>query len=256
MRIKAALAATAIWAASGCRSQPVEWGEPTSAPADSVAGMTVSADGSVNFVAPPRAPRLPLDSARCEEQSAFARDGSAWYATWYRRRTDESIVVVAARSLDAGVTWSKPGIVDSVDVGGSGCSRPGPSIAAGGGYVHIAYALQAPEGFGVFFAHSMDNAVTFHAPMTVIYGDRLSAVAIAADGMNVAVAYEDPSGTGHRVDLALSRTQGHTFEPRLRASPDEMSAVRPLVAIRDSVIAVSFADGTGNNRVVRVGHIH
>ena len=146
-------------------------------------------------------------------------------------------------------------MVDSVDVGKLGCARPGPSIAASGGYVHIAYSLAAPEGFGVFFAHSMDNTATFHSPIAVIYGDRLSATATAAGGMRVAVAYEDPSGNGHRIDVALSETQGHTFEPRERGSPDEMEAVAPEVALRDSVVALSFVQPSGGGRIIRLGHI-
>src|SRR5258708_12267750 len=118
-------------------------------------------------------------------------------------------------------------MVDSVDVARLGCARPGPSIAASGGYVHVAYSLEAPEGFGVFFAHSMDNTASFHSPITVIYGDRLSATATAAAGMEVAVAYEDPSGDGHRVDLPLSRTQRHTFQPRPRRPPHQLSPAYP-----------------------------
>jgi hypothetical protein len=256
MRIRTALAGVAAFATLGCGTGQVEWGEPTSAPADSAGGLTVSADGTASFAGSPRSPMSPPDRARCEQGTVIAKDGRVWYAAWYRHRADGGVAVVAASSTDFGATWSNAGIVDSLDAGRSGCARPAPAIAASGGDVHVAYALEAPEGFGVFFAHSMDGTRTFHAPLAVIYGDRLSEVAIAADGMNVAVAYEDPSGAGHRVDLALSRTQGHTFEPRVRASPDEMSAVRPAVAIHDSLIAVSFADPAGQSRIVRVGHIH
>jgi hypothetical protein len=197
-----------------------------------------------------------MDSARCDSSIAFAIDGSRWYAAWYRRRADGSVLVVAARSADNGAHWSTPGIVDSVDVGRVGCARPGPSIASSGDYVHVTYSLQAPEGYGVFFAHSMDGAATFHSAIPVIYGDRLSAVAVAADGMTVAIGYEDPGGAGHRVDLALSRTQGHSFEPRQRSSPDEMTAVQPEVAVRGDMVAVSFAGQPATGRIVRIGHLH
>ena len=69
----------------------------------------------------------------------------------------------------------------------------------------------APEGTGVFFAHFMGS----HAPLTgcrSIYGERLVATAIAAEGDRVAVAYEEPNGTRQQVDVALSQTQGHIFE--------------------------------------------
>lgn len=249
------LGVATLVAVAGCGSPLVEWGETTSAPADTVGGLTVSISGTVGFARPARPPRGPVDTAGCEQSIVAARDAGLWYAAWYRRRPDGSITVVAARSADSGRTWSPAGVVDSLDRGSSGCSRPGPSIAVSDGYVHIAYSLQASEGFGVFFAHTMDSTRTFHSAVPVIYGDRLTAVAVAADGADVAVAYEDPGGTGHRVDLALSRTQGHSFEPRVRVSPDEMSALAPEVAIRGSAIALSFVE-PGGGRIMRVGHIH
>ena len=119
----------------------------------------------------------------------------------------------------------------------------------------MAYSLKAPEGYGVFFGHSMDRGRSFHDPMIVVYGDRLSATAIAASGARVAIAYEDPSGSVRRIQLALSKTQGHTFEPREAASPDEMTAVKPRIAIRDTVIALSFAGADSTQRAVRLGYI-
>lgn len=162
---------------------------------------------------------------------------------------------MAAR-LD-GAAWTRPAVVDSLDVGRVGCRRPPPSIVVNGedGYVHITYSLRAPEGFGVFFAHSMDRSLTFHWPMIVVYGDRLVATAIAAHGMRVAIAYEDPSGSAKRIDLAWSETQGHTFERRERGSPDEMTATHPRVAIRDTVIALSFAGADTSQRAIRLGYI-
>jgi hypothetical protein len=250
----AAIAVT--FAASGCMDQVIDWDEPVSATADSVAQLRLSADGSPIFSRPEPSPTPPRDSTRCESGAAFARDGGDWYSAWNRKRSDGTVLVVAARSRDQGASWSKASVVDSVDVARVGCARPGPAIAAADGYVHVAYSLQAPEGFGVFFAHSMDGTATFHSAVPVVYGDRLSSVAVAAQGLNVLVGYENPSGTRYQVDAALSRTQGHTFEPRVRSSPDDMAAVRPDVAIRGNVLAVSFTDPGSKIKIVRVGHIH
>lgn len=255
MRIEQVVIGIALATATACESPAVRWEEPVSAAGDTLGGLAISAVGEVRF-APPESPvALPADSARCERTIAGARDGGRWYAAWFSRRADSTVAVLAARSADSGRTWTKAGMVDSVDVGKLGCARPGPSIVAGDGYVHVAYSLQAPEGFGVFFAHSMDSARTFHSPIPVIYGDRLSATAIGSNGVRVVVAYEDPSGAGHRIDVALSRTQGHTFEPRERGSPDEMAAIRPEVAVRDSTVAVSFVQSAGGSRIIRIGHI-
>jgi hypothetical protein len=176
------------------------------------------------------------------------------YAVWLHRAPGGRVIVLAAGSDDSGRTWRRPGIVDSVDVGTSGCEHPPPSIAASAGYVHIAYSLDAPEGFGVFFAHSMDRTATFHSALPVIYGDRLSSTSVAADGMRVVVAYEDPNGGGHRVAIAVSNTQGHSFDARLRGSMEEMDATRPEIAVRGTTVALSFAAPDGA-RSLRIGHL-
>jgi hypothetical protein len=255
MCLRRVIAYAALAATTGCGSPEVRWDEPVSALGDTLGGLIVRPAEAIEFARPEAPIALPADSARCERRVAVAREGGQWYAAWFRLRADSTVAVISARSADSGRTWSNPGIVDPVDVARVGCARPGPSIAANGGYVHVAYSLEAPEGFGVFFAHSMDSTATFHSPLTVIYGDRLSATATAAAGMEVAVAYEDPSGTGHRIDVALSRTQGHTFEPRERGSPDEMTAVLPEVGVRDSILALSFGQPSGGGRIMRIGHV-
>ena len=191
----------------------------------------------------------------CPYSVASTVDRDRQFSAWLRLRPDSTANVVAAEW--DGRQWTPPAVVDSLDVGKFGCNRPAPSIAVSeaDGYVHVAYSLKAPEGYGVFFAHSMDRGRSFHSPMIVVYGDRLSATAIAAHGTRVAIAYEVPSGTAKRVDVALSNTQGHTFDPREQASPDEMPATHPRIAIRDTVVALSFAGIDSTQRAVRIGII-
>jgi hypothetical protein len=253
MRIELMIAA-ALATATACESPAVRWEEPVMAAGDTLGGIALDTTGGAVFLPVTPGVRAAFDGA-CERSMVSAQDGGQVYATWLSRRTDSTVVVLAARSRDSGRSWSAAATVDSLDVSKVGCNRPGPSIAVGDGYVYIAYSLQAPEGFGVFFAHSMDSARTFHSPLSVIYGDRLSRAAIAADGPRLVVGYEDPSGTGHRIDIALSSTQGHTFQPRVRGSPDEMSALQPEVAIRGGTVALSFAQPAGGPRIIRVGHI-
>jgi hypothetical protein len=251
MLMKALSKAVVLVLVAGCGSTGVLWEEPRSAPGDTLGALILGGEGTVGF-GRLAASAMPADSLRCDGSFVIASEGPRTYAAWLRRRADSTVVVVAARR-DGGNAWTTPATVDSVDVGKFGCSRPPPSIAVADGYVHVSYSLKAPEGFGVFFAHSMDQAATFHSPMTVIYGDRLSVTAIAAHGMRVAIAYEDPSGSRRRIGVAISKTQGHTFEPREVGSPDEMPATRPRIAIRDSMIALSFGGADGVGRAVRLG---
>jgi hypothetical protein len=117
----------------------------------------------------------------------------------------------------------------------------------------------APEGTGVFFAHTMSSML--HSPVAVIYGDRLVATAIAAEGRGdrVAIAYEEPNGKREQIDLALSTTEGHIFEVHTTASRDVDVAASPQIALAGRSIAVSWLerplDASAASRVVRVGRI-
>ena len=129
------------------------------------------------------------------------------------------------------------------------------------GYVHVSYGLVAPEGSGIFFAHSMDRGATFHTPVAIVYGDRPGATSVSASGDIVAVAFEDPNGTASRIGLALSHTMGHIFEDRLMpVSADNGAATQPLVAVAGRKIAVAWRDGAnaGGTTVLRIrtGLIH
>jgi hypothetical protein len=117
--------------------------------------------------------------------------------------------------------------------------------------------MAAPEGTGVFFAHTMSGML--HSPVPVIYGERLVSTAIAADARRVVVAYEEPNGTRRQIDVAISATQGHLFETHTTASRGVDIATSPLIALSDSTLAVSWltraAADSAASRVVRTGRL-
>lgn len=231
----------ALLVAVACDTSRVRWEEPQAEPADTTGIQRIAF-------------RIPDDTAGCLATVASALDHGIQFSAWLHRRPDSTVAVVAAKW--DGRTWSAPAIVDSLDTAKIGCNRPGPSIAVSDdGSVHVAYSIKAPEGYGVFFGHSMDRGAMFHYPMIIVYGDRLSATAIATSGPRVAIAYEDPSGSVKRINLALSSTQGHTFEPRESGSPDEMTATHPRVSIRDTVVTLSFAGADSTQRALRIGYL-
>src|SRR5512140_1142095 len=86
------------------------------------------------------------------------------FRAWWSARPDSSVVLVAQRSENSGATWNPPVVVDARDRGARGCKRPPPDIAydAVSGYLHLVYFIEAADGKGVFFAHSMDNGAMFH----------------------------------------------------------------------------------------------
>lgn len=204
--------------------------------------------------------------------------GTERAATWWvqRNATRSSVELVASRSPDGGATWTQPVPVDTLDAASLGCAYAPPALTvdARNGYAHIAYALQAPEGTGVFYAHRMDPRGPFEPPKVVIYGDHPTTASVASAGDIVLVAYEDPN-TGGRpyVSLALSRTAGHSFGERFIVSSGSASAERPRVTIRNGLVAVGWVErsnpvalaptddpnrpdqGAGRVVVVRVGRL-
>jgi hypothetical protein len=118
--------------------------------------------------------------------------------------------------------------------------------------------MMAREGPGIFASHSMDRGAMFHAPVAVVYGERIGRAAIAAEGNIVAVAYEDPNTEPRRIGLALSRTMGHLFQSRMSVSPPATQAGDPAVAVAGGRIAVTWRrarGGADSARLVRFGEI-
>lgn len=222
MRLFPGLLAVAFVVA--CKGDPVSWGDPVfrDAPAP-----------PTGFVA-----LRPIDDrALCTGSVRLATTGKFFYATWWRVNPDSSAALMVARSRADG-SWDNPVVADSSDHSIRGCGRPAPAIAADSvsGYVHLAYFLEPAAGPGIFFAHSMDSAATFHSAVPIVFGRTPSRVSIATHGDRVAVAYEDPNATQPLIGVALSRTMGHIFENRMQATPENGKAMQPIVRVdKDSV---------------------
>lgn len=253
------LALIAVAAGVACDDSSIEWGDPV--PIGEGIGPTrlvVDSAGHAAFVASPAAvTTMPTVPGLCATSLRTAPGTSRIFSAWWNVRRDSSSALVMASSADSGRTWNKPVAVDTTDVASSGCNRPPPSVATVGDDLFVAYSMAAPEGKGVFFAHSMGAMV--HSPVAVIYGDRLVPTAIAAAGDNVAVAYEDPNGSRQQVGVAFSVAQGHIFAWHATASRSVDNATTPAVALAGRELAVSWATRRSSDssaaRVVRVGRV-
>jgi hypothetical protein len=281
---------------AACDGEPVDWNQAAEqqsvvppapaaapapdAPADSVRdAMLRKAIRGVGAPAPAASP-LPVGvlnggGAGCPATVRVAAGrGGERAAAWWAARPNGSAVLLSSHSGDGGMTWDTPARVDTLDVATSGCDRPAPSIAVDSvnGYVHVAYAIAAPEGTGVFYAHRMGPTLPFERPQVIIYGDRVTRASVASAGDLVAVAYEDPNTTGRPyVSLALSRTAGHSWAERFAVSGDGETAERPGVVLRGREVAVGWMvpntarvlpalaeappPGSGGVVVVRVGRV-
>lgn len=245
------VASSLLLLAAACAAGPVAWqdvrasGEGAAAARDT--RLALDGAGRAHFAAVASAPAF-APAGACPGSVRVARaTAREWHAAWFAPRPDGSVTLLSARSDDGGRSWGAPVVADARESGaraGRGCARPAPSIAAdsSNGYVHIVYFLDAPEGSGLFFVHSMDDGGMFHAPVAIVYGDRPGRASVAAAGDRVAVAYEDPNSEPTAVWIALSRTQGHIFEARLPVSGGSLAAVAPDVALGARHVAVSWVE--------------
>lgn len=252
---------------AACVPNPVQWdGEATrraGAVADSV-GLNLAADSSDGVVFPAlwTPPVWPDEPGLCvaSRRAALALGNEA-YASWFQVKSDSSVLLRVARSDDGGFTWNAPVTADDTDVGRAGCGRPAPYLAADSlnGYVHLAYYLDAREGAGLFFTHTMERGALFHQPVPIVYGDRPSLAAVASRGDTVVVVYEDPNSRMPRLGLALSRVQGHIFEHRISASDETGEARSPRIALGGTRLVIAWTAsqrGGGTPRLaIRAGTI-
>ncbi|HEY2375719.1 MAG TPA: hypothetical protein VGH98_07050 [Gemmatimonadaceae bacterium] len=251
---------------AGCAGDDVAWTDPLtlSSASDADSHIAVDAKGRARLAPDTSVSIVPeADHRACPSTVRVARqDDGTLTAAWWSVRDDSSALLLAAVSPDDGKTWRPPVRVDTADVSTAGCNRPPPAIAASAGFVHVAYAMRGAEGVGVFYAHSMNAGKTYEVPVTILYGDRLTRTAVAANRGTLAVAYEEPSGSTPQIGLALSRDWGHIFGDRIRGSTGVGSATDPQVAVTGREVAVSWivnpAGGESDarpTRIVRVGRL-
>jgi len=220
-----------------CANEPVQWSPPVQSGAPREPGEL---PGSVR----------PPSIRGCGASLRVAESEGSAFAVWWRSRADSSAALLVSHSMHGG-PWSAPVVADSTDRSARGCGRPPPAIAADArtGYVHVAYFIEPPNGAGIFFAHSMDSAATFHAPVPIVFGRNPSRVSVSANGDRVAVAYEDPNSQQPMIGVALSKTMGHLFEARVRATSPNGHARQPVVRIEGDSIRLWWSEYSANPAV-------
>jgi len=243
-----------------CARDPIAWDSAVTRTADALPGRLVMSGDTVQFITDTAALVAPDVPGSCPGSVRVALSGASGterYAAWWAPRADSSAALLSARSTDAGRSWSAPEPVDTADHRPTGCNRPAPAIAAdsSSGYVHVAYSMRDAQGAGIFFSHSMERGKMFHWPVTIVYGDNLTDVAIAVHGDTVAIAYVAPSSDHPQLGLALSHTMGHIFEDRLTV-PSSSDASDPAVAIAPGRLGVAWlhhTPGGATTLVTRIG---
>jgi hypothetical protein len=234
-----------------CVPEPVEWGNVAYRSSQLGDPDTRSAIASGGL------PALPGTVAPCPISIRTAGDTNELFRTWWSIRSDSTVILLLQRSADKGVRWDPATVVESRDVGRRGCQRPAPGIAydPASGYVYLVYFVEASDGAGVFFAHSMNKGGMFHSPVPVVYGSAPSVAAVAAHGDSVVVVFEDPNSTTPRIGIVLSHTTGHLFDQRGQVTPDDVAAVAPWIALNHGRITVWWKTPPVNGEPIdRVGY--
>ncbi|MEM9557842.1 MAG: sialidase family protein [Acidobacteriota bacterium] len=152
--------------------------------------------------------RLGPDDGHSENETSIDADGATVVAGW-NQFTDSSVVMGVGRSADGGDTWSW----QTFD-GHSAMSDP-VVVAAGGGRWYFAYIARggATGGdFDVFVRRSLDDGVTWQAPVAVTANATFDDKPwMHARGDEVLVAWADFSFSPAKVRAARSLDGGLTF---------------------------------------------
>jgi hypothetical protein len=250
LRTLVPLPALALVASLGaCDPGPVEWRETRelgSGPPSS--SRLVIEDHAMARFESEETPAVPPPAGACPGSVTYARmAGAEWHRAWWQPIADGRAALFTARSPDAGASWDAPVLVDSSDRAPTGCQRLPPALAADSltHFVHAVFYMRAPNGEGVWYAHSMDDGATWHSQYGLIYGDDAARADVAAEGELVVVGYEHPNAAEKRVGLAISRDGGHTFLPRLIVSSGSGAAYAPRVGARRPGLGVAWREGNG-----------
>jgi len=236
-----------LLATSACVSKPVDWGDV------SYRHTQLGDPPAISATMDAALPTVAGTVAACRRSVTTAASRADIFRAWWAVRADSNAVLSLQRSSDAGRTWQPPVQVDARDHGARGCSRPSPGISqdSASGYVYLVYFLEAEDGPGVFFAHSMNDGQMFHSPVPVVYGKTPSHASVSGHGDSVVVVFEDPNATTPTLGLVLSHTTGHIFDQRGEVTPEEVRAVEPWVTLSGKRIGVWWMTP---DALDRVGH--
>ena len=235
----------------GCVAEPVDWGNVAYRRSQLGDPDARSAIMSASL------PAIAGTTGPCIMSVRTVGDTTQLFRTWWSVRRDSSVVLSMQRSERQGATWDDAIEVDSRDGGSRGCRRPAPGISYDpiSGYIYLVYFVEAKDGAGVFFAHSMDKGAMFHSPVPVVYGNTPSVASVAGRGDSVVVVFEDPNSTTPRIGIVLSHTTGHLFDQRGQVTPDDVPAVAPWVALDHKRITVWWKTPAINPEPIdRVGY--
>lgn len=182
----------------------------------------------------------------------IATNGSVWIATWHATGhpfgapTGSDPDIFFARSIDAGMTWSDPGYINSgAEMDNAVFGDPKflvmdtfPSIAAGGPGKWVAvwesrhwqnFPHMDPEPRKILYSQSLDDGVTWSVSMTV---DE-SSEAISRDSIAASLAADDDGNwraVWNSADLTSPQVRDAIYTSEFNETTGEWSAVGTITS--------------------------
>ena len=195
-----------------------------------------------------------LDERVCDccPTAAISTPGAAIVA--YRDRSADEVRDISVVRFANG-SWSKPVTMkDNWQIGG--CPVNGPSLAARGTFVALAWFTGADNKPAVKAAHSKDEGKTWSAPVTLSTGIPLGRVAIAlTDDGSTHVAWLDHNDSNGRLLLRTVDPTGKAGAP-VTLTPmktDRNSGYPRMIADGNSLVYAWTETGPGGAKQVKVG---
>lgn len=225
--------------------------------ADAAGAMTLRAATFNSLMQ--RTSNAELDATTCDCCQTDAAMTSKGALVVYRDRTEDEIRDIYSTRFD-GKTWSAPKAVHADRWTMPACPVNGPSMAAQGSEVYVAWYTAANNTPTLSVARSMDAGATFGKPLDVQRGlDVQGRVDIAFDGKQVWVAWLNESASGQslwlaRYDAALSRQLERIEVAKLQGRG--RGSGFPQLALRDGSAWLVWTDVVNKQPHLRGARVH
>jgi hypothetical protein len=182
----------------------------------------------------------------CQTSTAATRRGRV---VVYRNRTAEEMRDIGVVRLVDG-RWTEPALVHADNWHIEGCPVNGPSVAAMGDTVAVAWFTKARDTARVNVAISRDAGATFGTPVRVDGGDPMGRVALTFDADAQPIVSWMERGSSERSAMLLARRvtldgkQSKASEIEV-VPAERMSGFPRMVRVKDSLVFAYTTRGTG-----------
>jgi hypothetical protein len=188
-----------------------------------------------------------LDARVCECCQTSAAVTSEGVVVVYRDRSEGEMRDISVVRLSREGRWSEPRTVHADGWRLDGCPVNGPSVAADGRRVAVAWFTMAGEKPGVRLAFSKDAAQTFAPPVEVSDGDPIgrAEVLVLADGSAV-VCWIEKTADGAELRARRVRPDG-TRDASFTVAPSDStrSSGFPHMALAKNAVVFSWTSADG-----------